>query len=581
MTAENGARCEPSRQPAGGDRRRPQRGRPDRRHPRGAARRLPGAAIWVADDASERRHRRGRAGGRGPGRQPRPPARQGRQRDRRRRGGARAPSRRRGCVLLCDGDLGDSAARLAPLVEAVEAGECDLAVAAFAAGSAAASASRSASPAGRSGASAASRRRRRSPASGRCGPRRCAPCLPFAHGFGMEIGMTVDAVRAGYRLREYELDLEHRATGRTPRRLPPPRRQLRDFARVYASRGADRLARRAMILAIDQGTTGTTCLVFDGEGRIAGRAYSEFEQHFPRPGWVEHDADEIWEVTRRVAAEAIADAGIEGARARRRSGSPTSARPSSPGTRRRGEPRPPRAGLAGPPHRRRAATSCARPATRRWSASAPGSSIDPYFSGTKIEWLLRNAEGAERAVFGTIDSWLALQAHRPPRHRLLERLADDAVRHPPARLGRGALRAARRRPGAPARAAALGRRLRHDLRVRRRGAGGRDRRRPAGGALRPGLPRARDGEEHLRHRQLRPPQHRRRGARSRPRACSTTVAWGLGERGRLRARGRRSSSPAPPCSGCATGSGSSTRRPRPRRWPPRSTPTTASTSSPP
>src|SRR3954470_12119115 len=70
---------------------------------------------------------------------------------------------------------------------------------------------------------------------------------------------------------------------------------------------------RPVILAIDQGTTGTTCLVFDRDGRISGRAYSEFEQHFPRPGWVEHDAMEIWEVTRAVAAEAIADAGIDGA----------------------------------------------------------------------------------------------------------------------------------------------------------------------------------------------------------------------------------------------------------------------------
>jgi len=68
-----------------------------------------------------------------------------------------------------------------------------------------------------------------------------------------------------------------------------------------------------LILAIDQGTTGTTCLVFDGDGRIRGRAYSEFEQHFPQPGWVEHDAAEIWAVTRRVAAEAIAAAGIDGA----------------------------------------------------------------------------------------------------------------------------------------------------------------------------------------------------------------------------------------------------------------------------
>ncbi len=60
--------------------------------------------------------------------------------------------------------------------------------------------------------------------------------LPFARGYGMEIGMTVDAVRAGFRLREYELDLSHRATGRTlagfAHRGPP----ARDFARVYLSR---------------------------------------------------------------------------------------------------------------------------------------------------------------------------------------------------------------------------------------------------------------------------------------------------------------------------------------------------------
>ena len=67
-----------------------------------------------------------------------------------------------------------------------------------------------------------------------------------------------------------------------------------------------------MILAIDQGTSGSTCLLFDEQGRVAGRAYSEFAQHFPRPGWVEHDAVEIWEVTRRVANEAL-DAGVRGA----------------------------------------------------------------------------------------------------------------------------------------------------------------------------------------------------------------------------------------------------------------------------
>ena len=67
-----------------------------------------------------------------------------------------------------------------------------------------------------------------------------------------------------------------------------------------------------MILAIDQGTTGTTCMVFDEGGGVAGRAYSEFEQHFPRPGWVEHDAAEIWEVTRRVATTALEDAAVQG-----------------------------------------------------------------------------------------------------------------------------------------------------------------------------------------------------------------------------------------------------------------------------
>src|SRR5437764_10295982 len=67
----------------------------------------------------------------------------------------------------------------------------------------------------------------------------------------------------------------------------------------------------AVILSIDQGTTGSTCLVFDEEAELIGRAYREFEQHFPRPGWVEHDAAEIWEVTQAVAGEALADAGIQ------------------------------------------------------------------------------------------------------------------------------------------------------------------------------------------------------------------------------------------------------------------------------
>jgi glycerol kinase len=162
-----------------------------------------------------------------------------------------------------------------------------------------------------------------------------------------------------------------------------------------------------MILAIDQGTTGTTCLVFDEQGRIAGRSYSEFEQHFPRPGWVEHDAAEIWEVTRRVAFEAIVDAGIQGADLK--GIGITNQRETvvawDPET---GE----------PIHRalvwqdRRTAQRCEELKEAGHEAlvrERTGLVIDPYFSGTKIEWMLRNVEGARRAAFGTIDSWLAFK----------------------------------------------------------------------------------------------------------------------------------------------------------------------------
>jgi glycosyltransferase involved in cell wall biosynthesis len=139
-------------------------------------------------------------------------------------------------VLLCDGDLGASAARLAPLVAAVERDECDLAVAAF-----------SRRVGGGFGlalgfAHWAIRRlsgaETEAPISGQRALRVDAlrATLPFAAGFGMEIGMTVDAVRAGYRLREYELDLEHRATGRTFSGFLHRGAQLRDFVRAYASR---------------------------------------------------------------------------------------------------------------------------------------------------------------------------------------------------------------------------------------------------------------------------------------------------------------------------------------------------------
>jgi glycosyltransferase involved in cell wall biosynthesis len=139
-------------------------------------------------------------------------------------------------VLLCDADLGASAAELRSLVEAVESGECDLAVAAF-----------SRRVGGGVGAAVGfarwaierlTGRRLAAPISGQraMGAEVLRDALPLASGFGMEVGMTVDALRAGRELREIELDLEHRATHRDLGGFVHRGRQLRDFARVYISR---------------------------------------------------------------------------------------------------------------------------------------------------------------------------------------------------------------------------------------------------------------------------------------------------------------------------------------------------------
>ena len=144
--------------------------------------------------------------------------------------------------------------------------------------------------------------------------------------------------------------------------------------------------------------------------------------------------------------------------------------------------------------------------------------IDPYFSGTKIEWLLRERRGRPRRRLRHDRRLACVQAHRPARHRLLERLADDAVRHPPASLGSGALRAARRRPREPSRAGALIAGIRDHGCLRRPRASGRDGRRPAGGAVRPGVSARRDGQEHLWDRELRAAQRGQRCRRSPARA---------------------------------------------------------------
>ena len=139
-------------------------------------------------------------------------------------------------ALLCDADLGGSAGELVPLIEAVEAGKCDLAVGRFA------------NPEG--GGFGFTLGYGRRAVERLCGAKLEAPLsgqramrvstlrelIPFADGWGLEVGMTIDAIRAGFRIEEIELPLSHRATGRTPRGFLHRARQLRDIRRAARSR---------------------------------------------------------------------------------------------------------------------------------------------------------------------------------------------------------------------------------------------------------------------------------------------------------------------------------------------------------
>jgi glycosyltransferase involved in cell wall biosynthesis len=139
-------------------------------------------------------------------------------------------------ILLCDGDLGASAVHLVPLVAALRAGDCDLAVAAF--GQRVGGGFGLALGFARWAIQRCCGFEANAPISGQraMGAEVLRAILPFACGYGMELGMTVDAVRAGYRVGEYELDLTHRATGRTIGGFVHRGRQLVDFARAYMSR---------------------------------------------------------------------------------------------------------------------------------------------------------------------------------------------------------------------------------------------------------------------------------------------------------------------------------------------------------
>ena len=154
------------------------------------------------------------------------------------------------------------------------------------------------------------------------------------------------------------------------------------------------------VLAIDEGTTGITCLVVARDGRILARAYREITQHFPQPGWVEHDAEEIFAKTVAAAREAIEASGADVTAL----GITNQRETIVLWDRRTGK----------PVHRaivwqdRRTAKRCEELAPHADRVRAlTGLVIDPYFSGTKLEWLLRESkrESADLAA-GTIDAWL-------------------------------------------------------------------------------------------------------------------------------------------------------------------------------
>jgi glycerol kinase len=148
-----------------------------------------------------------------------------------------------------------------------------------------------------------------------------------------------------------------------------------------------------VILAIDQGTTGTTCLVVDEGLNVVRRGYAELPQHFPRPGWVEHDPEEIWQsvlaAARAAGLDGVETVAITNQRETtvlwdRRTGAPVA-----------------RAIVW---QDRRTAERC-RELDVALVRERTGLVPDPYFSATKLEWLLRE-HGRDGLAFGTVDSWL-------------------------------------------------------------------------------------------------------------------------------------------------------------------------------
>ena len=164
------------------------------------------------------------------------------------------------------------------------------------------------------------------------------------------------------------------------------------------------------ILSLDQGTTSSRAILFDQSGQICSMAQKEFTQYYPQPGWVEHDATEIWETQLEVARAAIAKQGI-GAEDIAAIGITNQRETAILWDKRNGK----------PIHHaivwqcRRTAPYCDELREEGWTEKIrekTGLPLDAYFSATKIRWLLQNVPGARELaasgnlLFGTIDTWL-------------------------------------------------------------------------------------------------------------------------------------------------------------------------------
>ena len=174
------------------------------------------------------------------------------------------------------------------------------------------------------------------------------------------------------------------------------------------------------LLALDQGTTSSRAILFDTEGSIVKMAQKEFGQHFPQPGWVEHDAEEIWVTQRQVAVEVLASAGIETSDVAA-IGITNQRETTIVWDRRTGQPVYPAIVWQD----RRTAGSCGQlkeSGLEKTFRKKTGLLLDPYFSGTKVKWILDHVDGARQKAengelaFGTVDSWLVWNLTRRKVH---------------------------------------------------------------------------------------------------------------------------------------------------------------------